>query len=91
MDVRLDNSDPPIPPTHLPRCTWRAVVRPVPARGPPPAVGADRIVVVCALLGGLYYATATRFYQAKASLLVLQTGSDVDQYHDDRRRRSTRG
>ena len=34
-------------------------------------------VVVAALLGGLYYGTATRFYQAKASLLVLQTGSDV--------------
>src|SRR5277367_611680 len=34
-------------------------------------------VVVCALLGGLYYGTATRFYQAKASLLVLQSGADV--------------
>jgi polysaccharide biosynthesis transport protein len=34
-------------------------------------------VVVCLLLGGLYYSTATRFYQAKASLLVLQTGADV--------------
>ncbi|MEX0979419.1 MAG: polysaccharide biosynthesis tyrosine autokinase [Pirellulales bacterium] len=30
------------------------------------------------LLGGLYYATATRLYQAKASLLVLQTGADVN-------------
>ena len=27
-------------------------------------------------LGGLYYATAPRVYQSKASLLVLQTGSD---------------
>ncbi len=34
-------------------------------------------VVVFGLLGGLYYATATRLYQAKASLLVLQTGADV--------------
>ena len=34
-------------------------------------------MVITALLGGLYYATATRFYQAKASLLVLQTGADV--------------
>ena len=25
----------------------------------------------------MYYATATRLYQAKASLLVLQTGADV--------------
>jgi capsular exopolysaccharide synthesis family protein len=32
----------------------------------------------CILLGGLYYATATRLYQAKASLLVLQTGADVN-------------
>ena len=31
-------------------------------------------VVVCALLGGLYYATATRYYAAKAQLLVLQVG-----------------
>lgn len=33
---------------------------------------------ICVLLGGLYYATATRLYQAKASLLVLQTGIDVN-------------
>jgi polysaccharide biosynthesis transport protein len=34
-------------------------------------------VVAAALLGGLYYATAVRLFQAKASLLVLQTGADV--------------
>jgi capsular exopolysaccharide synthesis family protein len=34
-------------------------------------------LVVSALLGGLYHATATRLYQARASLLVLQTGADV--------------
>ena len=32
---------------------------------------------VTTLLGGLYYSTATRFYQSKASLLVLQSGVDV--------------
>ncbi len=32
-------------------------------------------LVVSSLLGGLYYATATRFYSAKASLLVMQSGS----------------
>ncbi len=41
----------------------------------------QRVVIaalaVCLLLGGLYYATATRYYQAKASLLVLQTGPDT--------------
>ena len=56
----------------------RAGVRAVPARGPLSAVGADRLGRRSArLLGGLYYATATRLYQAKASLLVLQTGADV--------------
>ncbi len=34
-------------------------------------------IVAGLLLGGLYYATAKRLYQAKASLLVLQTGADV--------------
>ncbi len=34
-------------------------------------------VAAALLLGGLYYATARRLYQAKASLLVLQTGADV--------------
>lgn len=32
-------------------------------------------LVVCTLLGGLYYATATRYYSAKAQLLVMQSGS----------------
>lgn len=32
-------------------------------------------LVVSALMGGLYYATATRYYSAKASLLVMQSGS----------------
>lgn len=35
-------------------------------------------LAVCIALGGLYYMTATRLYQAKASLLVLQTGGDVN-------------
>jgi capsular exopolysaccharide synthesis family protein len=30
------------------------------------------------LLGGLYFATATRFYESNASLLVMQTGHDVE-------------
>jgi len=34
-------------------------------------------LAVSGLLGSLYYATAPRLYQAKASLLVLQTGADV--------------
>ncbi|HEX4145197.1 MAG TPA: polysaccharide biosynthesis tyrosine autokinase [Pirellulales bacterium] len=34
-------------------------------------------LVISGLLGGLYHATATRLYQARASLLVLQTGADV--------------
>jgi len=34
-------------------------------------------LLVSGLLGGLYYATATRFYAAKASLLVMQAGNDV--------------
>jgi capsular exopolysaccharide synthesis family protein len=34
-------------------------------------------MVVSSLLAGLYHATATRLYQARASLLVLQTGADV--------------
>jgi succinoglycan biosynthesis transport protein ExoP len=34
-------------------------------------------VLVVALLGVLYYATATRIYQAKAAVLVSQSGSDV--------------
>ena len=34
-------------------------------------------LVVSVLLGILYYATATRLFQSKASLLVLQTGADV--------------
>src|SRR5580698_4462796 len=34
-------------------------------------------LVVAGLLGGLYYGTAVRLFQAKASLLVLQTGADV--------------
>jgi capsular exopolysaccharide synthesis family protein len=34
-------------------------------------------LAIAAMLGGLYYSTAKRAYQAKASLLVLQTGADV--------------
>src|SRR5690349_3154051 len=34
-------------------------------------------LIVAGLLGTLYYATATRIYQANASVLVSQTGSDV--------------
>jgi capsular exopolysaccharide synthesis family protein len=34
-------------------------------------------IVVAGLLGGLYYATATRYYAARASLLVLHSGSDI--------------
>ncbi len=34
-------------------------------------------LVISGLLGGLYYATATRIYQSKASLLVLQTGNQL--------------
>jgi uncharacterized protein involved in exopolysaccharide biosynthesis len=33
-------------------------------------------LAVAALLGGAYYATATRLYQAKASLLIQQSGLD---------------
>lgn len=33
--------------------------------------------LVTGLLGGLYYATATRYYAANASLLVIQTGNDI--------------
>jgi polysaccharide biosynthesis transport protein len=35
------------------------------------------VLVVAALLGGLYYTTATPVYQATAQLLVLQSGPDV--------------
>src|ERR1700675_3714625 len=35
------------------------------------------VLAVSLLLGGLYYATATPYYQARASLLVLQTGGDT--------------
>ncbi len=34
-------------------------------------------LLVAGLLGALYYATATRYYEAKASLLILQTGSEM--------------
>jgi capsular exopolysaccharide synthesis family protein len=34
-------------------------------------------VVVALLLGGLYYTTATRYYQSRAGILVMQTGHDV--------------
>ncbi len=34
-------------------------------------------LAVAGVLGGLYYATEVRLYQARASLLVLQTGADV--------------
>lgn len=34
-------------------------------------------LAIAALLGGLYYASATRYYQAKAQLLILQTGNEV--------------
>lgn len=34
-------------------------------------------VVAVAILGALYYTTTPRLYQAKASLLVMQNGSDV--------------
>jgi len=35
-------------------------------------------MVVAFLLGSLYYATATRVYQSKASLLILQAGGEVN-------------
>jgi capsular exopolysaccharide synthesis family protein len=38
-------------------------------------IGAALLVAI--LLGGLYYATATRYYGAKAGILVLQVGSDT--------------
>jgi capsular exopolysaccharide synthesis family protein len=34
-------------------------------------------LLVSGLLGALYYATATRYYSAKASLLVMQPGNDM--------------
>ncbi|HIQ22664.1 MAG TPA: polysaccharide biosynthesis tyrosine autokinase [Planctomycetes bacterium] len=34
-------------------------------------------LLVAALLGALYYATATRYYAARASLLVQHSGSDI--------------
>lgn len=34
-------------------------------------------LLLAGLLGGLYFATATRLYSAKAQLLVMQTGADV--------------
>jgi len=34
-------------------------------------------MAACALLGGLYYATATRFYSSKAAMLITQTGPDT--------------
>ena len=34
-------------------------------------------LLVAGLLGGLYYATATRYYAAGASLLVMQSGNDI--------------
>ena len=34
-------------------------------------------LVIAGLLGALYYQTATRIYQASASLLITQTGSDI--------------
>lgn len=34
-------------------------------------------LAACLSLGGLYYATTGRLYEARASLLVLQTGTDV--------------
>lgn len=34
-------------------------------------------LVVSGMLGALYYATATRYYSAKASLLVTQTGAEI--------------
>ncbi len=34
-------------------------------------------VLVALLLGGLYYATATRYYSAKATLLVMQAGDET--------------
>lgn len=34
-------------------------------------------MAACALLGGLYYATATRFYGSKAAMLITQTGPDT--------------
>ncbi|MGQ9505638.1 MAG: polysaccharide biosynthesis tyrosine autokinase [Thermogutta sp.] len=33
-------------------------------------------VVAAAILGGLYYATATRFYASRAEILILQTGDN---------------
>ena len=35
-------------------------------------------VVAALLLGGLYFATATRYYESGASLLVMQTGHEVE-------------
>ena len=34
-------------------------------------------IAVAGLLGAFHYLTATRIYQASASLLVTQTGSDI--------------
>jgi len=34
-------------------------------------------LIVSGLLGGLYYATATRYYSSKASLFVMQSGHDI--------------
>jgi len=34
-------------------------------------------LVVASLMGGLYYFTATRIYQATAQLLITQSGADV--------------
>ncbi|HTU23919.1 MAG TPA: polysaccharide biosynthesis tyrosine autokinase [Pirellulales bacterium] len=34
-------------------------------------------LVIAGLLGGMYYSTTPRLYQAKASLLVLQTGAEI--------------
>ncbi|OHB79157.1 MAG: hypothetical protein A2W31_18430 [Planctomycetes bacterium RBG_16_64_10] len=34
-------------------------------------------LLITGLLGGLYFTTATRYYEADASLLILQTGGDV--------------
>jgi len=34
-------------------------------------------LLVVSLLGGLYYATATRYYQASAEILILQNGNDA--------------
>ena len=50
------------------------------------------VFAAAALVGGLYYATATRYYSSTASLLVTQTGHDnldTSISNDESQRRNT--